>query len=84
MVFVYRYDTPNNMKDNQELLKEFMNKLYIGNVAIDRVQEVLNANDKAGDDAQNEDVADASYKGICCNPIYSRSTFVGCALAIFQ
>lgn len=44
MIFVYKYDTPNNMKDNQELLKEFMNKLYIGNVAIDRVQEILNEN----------------------------------------
>jgi len=79
MVFVYRYDTPNNMKDNQELLKEFMNKLYIGNVAIDRAEEILNEKD----DQQIED-GDASYKGICCNPIYSRSTYIGCALAIFQ
>lgn len=69
------------MKDNQELLKEFMNKLYIGNVAIDRVQEILDENQK--DDEQNED-GEASYKGICCNPVYSRSTYVGCALAIFQ
>lgn len=80
MIFVYKYDTPNNMKDNQELLKEFMNKLYIGNVAIDRSNEILNAKDDQQNGAEG---GDASYKGICCNPIYSRSTYIGCALAIF-
>lgn len=80
MMFVYKYDTPNNMKDNEEKLKEFMNKIYIGNVATDRINEILKGKDDG--EEQNETQA-VSYKGICCNSNYSKSTFVGCTLAIF-
>ena len=79
---VFRYDTPPMIHQSHDhvKLKEFMSKIYHPMAVQDKIDE-LSINDTS---AQGDDVNEVGYGEACCSPLYSRSTFVGCSLAIFQ
>lgn len=83
MQFVFKYDTPVVLKQNGEYVKlnEFMSKIYHATVVQEKIDEI-----QAGgvDTTHAEDIGNIGYGAVCCNPTYSRATFVGCSLSIFQ
>jgi hypothetical protein len=68
-------------KGEYEKLKNFMSNMYHPYVVQEKIDEIGAQNDTS--QLSNED-NDVGYKQACCSPQYSRATFVGCSLAIFQ
>lgn len=81
--FVFNYDTPKMMKEKGEdgKLREFMSKLYEPYAVQDAIDEVKVDSKDADGDGQVDGV---SYSAICCSPQYSKATFVGCMISMFQ
>lgn len=62
-----------------------MHKLYHPYAVQEKIDEIQGAGIEDNSNVQDPDDDDANtYRGICCNPLYSRATFVGCMLSIFQ
>mmetsp|Transcript_102 Transcript_102/g.198 ORF Transcript_102/g.198 Transcript_102/m.198 type:complete len:265 (-) Transcript_102:19-813(-) len=63
-----------------------MSKIYSPFVVQERIDEIQVANnfDTSGLAEENENENDTGYGSVCCSPQYSKATFVGCTLAIFQ
>lgn len=62
-----------------------MSKIYHPYVVQERIAEL--EGEEQGDSAilaNNDDEDNISYGKVCCDPRYSRATFVGCSVAIFQ
>ena len=85
MVFIYPYDTPVMLKQNgrHEKLREFMCKIYNPYVVQERIDEIAVGNLDNTELGGMKDY-DIGYSAVCCSPSYTKSTFVGCALSIFQ
>lgn len=85
MVTVFRFDTPKFMKEKGQTtkLRETLMKIYDERAIQEVIDDIQVANDISGilDDA--EEVDGNSYKDVCCNPIFSQATWLGCALAMF-
>ena len=80
---VFKYDTPVVLKQNGEIAKlnEFMKKIYHPHVVQERIDEIAGG---GVDISHTDEVANIGYGAVCCGPQYSRATFVGCSLSIFQ
>ena len=80
LLLVFRYDTPQMLKQKNELqkLREFLCKIYDPSVVQDRIDEIQVGGGEGGSSGQ------AGYGAVCCSSQYKRSTYVGCALSIFQ
>ena len=63
-----------------EKLKNFMSKIYHPYVVQEKIDEIGAQHDSS----DVEDNTDVSYGQVFCSPQYSKATFVGCSLAIFQ
>jgi len=81
LVFVFKYDTPPFLKQKGKIhdLNVFMGHIYHPTQVQKRIDELADTgNDTSRNDQQ------VSYGQVFCNPQYSRATFVGCSLAVFQ
>ena len=76
----FKYDTPFVLKQKQETVKlrELMSKIYHPYIVQERLDE-LNKGDEEEVDSAAEDIG---YGAVCCDPRYSKATFVGCTLAV--
>lgn len=61
-----------------------MSKIYHPYVVQERIAELEGEEQLDGVSANNADEDNISYGKVCCDPRYSRATFVGCSVAIFQ
>ena len=86
LVTIFRYDTPVflKLKGDNVRLNELMSKIYHPYVVQERIAELEGEEQLDGVSANNADEDNISYGKVCCDPRYSRATFVGCSIAIFQ
>ena len=58
-----------------------MMKIYHPHVVQERIDEIAGG---GVDISHTDEVANIGYGAVCCGPKYSRATFVGCSMSIFQ
>ena len=86
LLIVFPYETPVVLKENEnyEDLNELMMRIYQDEVEAEaRINEIYVAPKQIeGEVDETENDRNPSCGAVCCDPRYSRATFVGCMLAV--
>lgn len=80
MLTCFRFDTPVALKQKGETvaLSKLMRNIYKAGVVQERIDELPEAENNEGAEQS------AGYGAVLCSPKFSKATFVGICLAIFQ
>lgn len=81
-MLVFNYDTPPMLKQRNEFtkLRSVMSKIYPATIVQFKIDEISGG----GMENANDSMIDIGYAKVFCDPHYSKSSLLGCALAVFQ